>query len=299
MRILITGCHGFIGSSVGLFATRTGHEVMGIGLSAQPPQGWRGGYRQMDVAFADMTDPVRAFQPEMVFHAAGTASVGDSYHAPVDDLRAAVTTLANTLEGVRRSGLSPTVVFPSSAAVYGNPVVLPVPEVAPISPISPYGFHKAMAELVAREYAECFGLTVVVARLFSVYGPRQRRLLLWELFERATGAEPEVTLHGTGRESRDYIHVDDLAAALLAVVDAHPAGWTAVNVASGREVRTIDLARMVVAAVGSEKPVRALGQAQTGNPVNWCADVRFLKTLASVAPRSLEEGIAACVEAWR
>ncbi|MBI5136926.1 MAG: NAD(P)-dependent oxidoreductase [Nitrospirae bacterium] len=299
MRVLITGCHGFVGSSVGLCAARAGHGVMGVGLSAQPPTGWPGAYRQMDVAFSDLAAPVRDFQPDMVLHAAGSASVGGSYQAPVDDLRAAVMTWANTLDGVRRSGLAPLVVFPSSAAVYGNPDTLPVREDAPISPISPYGFHKAAGELVAREYAACFGLNVVVARLFSVYGPRQRRLLLWELYERAVGPEAEVVLHGTGGESRDYLHVDDLAGVLLELGAVRPAGLTMVNVASGRETRTIDLARMVVAAVGCAKPVRPLGQAQTGNPVNWRADVSALNSLVPVAVRPLEEGIGACVRAWR
>jgi UDP-glucose 4-epimerase len=299
VRLLITGIHGFIGSSVGLFARGAGHEVLGVDLPAQPPAGWQGGYRQLDAAHADLAAPVREFAPDALVHAAGSASVGDSYQAPLDDLRAAVLTWANTLDGVRRSGLAPLVLFPSSAAVYGNPARLPVAEDAPLAPISPYGFHKAACELLAREYAECFGLDVLVARLFSVYGPRQRRLLLWELFARAAGAEPEIRLHGTGKETRDYLHVDDVAAALLHAATARPRGLTVLNVASGEAVATGDLARLVAGALGTTKPVRALGEVQTGNPVHWRADVTRLKALGADFHRPLGEGVRACVEAWR
>jgi len=203
MRVLVTGSGGFIGGSIGRAAARAGHQVLGLARRSQPERDWPAAHQQVDVAHADLAGLIRDFKPDMVFHGAGTASVGASLSAPLEDLRAAVLTWANLLEGIRRSGAPTTVVFPSSAAVYGNPRELPVSEDDAVSPISPYGFHKAACELLAAEYASCFGLHVIVGRVFSVFGARQRRLLVWELFAQLTGSDPTVTLQGTGTESRD------------------------------------------------------------------------------------------------
>jgi UDP-glucose 4-epimerase len=299
VRLLITGIHGFIGSSVGLFALARGHDVMGLGVPAKVPDGWTGAYRQWDTMVADVASIMLDFAPDAVLHAAGTASVSASYANPKEDMRTAVMTWENVLDGIRRSGTAPVVLFPSSAAVYGDPERMPIQEDTTPDPISPYGFHKSMCEVLAREYVKCYGLRVVVARLFSVYGPRQRRLLLWELYTRAVGPDPEIVLEGTGKETRDYLFADDAAAALLDVAACRPEGLTVLNVASGEAIETAALAALVGRVVGRGKPVRALGAERAGDPRNWRADVMRLKSLGAHAHRPLEAGVRACVEAWR
>ena len=299
MRIIISGVHGFVGSSVGFRALNAGHEVLGFDLPTQPPAGWTGDYQQSDVAFADLTAPIDEFRPDFLFHAAGTASVEGSYSNPLADLRAAVSTWANALDCIRRSTCRPLAIYPSSAAVYGNPLRLPVTEEAPVSPISPYGFHKAACELLAREYSTCFSLNILVVRLFSVYGPRQKRLLLWELFQQAIGEERELLLSGTGNERRDYSHVDDVADTLLSLAAKSPEGLRSLNLASGISIQTAQLARLVAKAVGCNKTVRPLGKGQKGKPTNWSADISQLAALTDHDSRSLLEGIEECVGEWR
>ncbi len=299
MRILITGCHGFIGSSVGHIAAQIGHVVIGVGLASQPEPGWPGCYHQADVVHSDFATIIERHNPDVILHAAGTASVGASFTAPLDDLRAAVMSLANVLDGVRRSGQKPLVLFPSSAAVYGEPRMLPIREDAPVAPISPYGYHKAAAELFAREYCHCFGFDIVIARLFSVYGPRQRRLLVWELYCEATGTGSEVVLRGTGEETRDYLHVDDVATVLLTIATRRPRGLTVLNVASGAATRTRDVAQLIVGAAEVTKLIRALSQPQTGNPQYWQASVESLQGIEPFRFRPLKDGITECVRAWR
>lgn len=304
MKILITGSRGFVGGSVGRFAAAAGHDVLGIARSSQPEADWPGRYAQSDVLSGSLVDLLSDFAPDMVLHAAGTASVGNSLHAPLEDFQAAVLTWANLLENVRRSGVRPVLVFPSSAAVYGNPAVLPVAEEAPVSPVSPYGFHKAACELVAREYAECFGLNIIVCRLFSLFGLRQRRLLVWEICEQLRSLEPTVWLQGTGQESRDYLHDGDLAAALLALA-AHPAHAEAsgklrvVNVGSGRETSVLDLARQISVLGGTGKPIACRGQERPGNPVRWSADISRLQALLpDWQPTPLASGLTQCMASW-
>lgn len=322
MKIAITGSRGFVGGSFARYAAAAGHDVLGISRSTQPEPDWPGEHHHADTIHADLSSVLRDWQPDLVLHAAGSASVADSLHDPLEDLRASAMTLANALESIRRANLSPVVILPSSAAVYGNPEALPVGESAPVAPISPYGFHKAASELLAREYAECFGLRLLVGRLFSVFGPRQRRLLVWEIFRQLAGSAPRVELQGTGRETRDFLHVDDVCAAFLALAGNAPPGCTVVNVASGRETSVLELAERMSATVAGDdddnadgsggsrrgghsdrkprKPVTCRGLSRPGDPLHWRADVSRLRQLApGWQPRDLAEALRETIAAWR
>lgn len=305
MRLLITGVHGFIGGSVARFAAARGHEVVGVGRA-------RPGATTLPVRVlsADgesaLRELVEMFAPDAILHAAGKASVGASLAQPREDFDGAVLTWIELLEAVRRSSRRPRLLLPSSAAVYGNPVTLPVREDAPTRPISPYGFHKLTSELLAEEYAACFGLDIVVARLFSVFGPAQRRLLAWELFDQLAGPAPQVVLQGTGRETRDFLHVDDVAEAALRILEQHgaargEAGHAEIlNVASGEELSVLELASLTRELLGAHKEVTCLGAPRPGDPRRWCADVtRLHARLSPWRPRSPRVTLAACVAAWR
>ena len=305
MKLLVTGCRGFIGGSVGRWAAMTGHDVLGVARTSRPEADWPGRYAQADVRDAPLADIIADFAPDAVLHGAGTASVGASMAAPLEDLQAGVLTWANTLESIRLSGVRPVILFPSSAAVYGNPASLPVSEDAPVAPVSPYGFHKAACELIGRGYAECFGLNVIACRLFSVFGERQRRLLVWELFAQMTGPDPAVHLHGTGRESRDYLHSDDLAEALLGLA-AHPSlrkddgRLHVLNLSRGQETGVLELACLMSGLCGTEKQVCCRGEAQPGNPVRWAGDSsRLRRLLPDWQPRPLAGSLGCCIAHWR
>lgn len=302
MKILITGSGGFVGGSFGRHAARAGHALLGVGRASQPPHAWPGDYAQADVLTSDLSELVASFAPDVVIHAAGSASVAASFKYPLDDLRASVSTWANVLDSVRRSGARPVLVFPSSAAVYGDAAVLPVKESEPARPVSPYGFHKAACETLAREYAECFGARVLVCRLFSVFGESQRRLLVWELYRQFAGTNEVARLEGTGEETRDYLHADDAAAAVLALAENFGAtgeAFAAVNVASGVETRVLDLAARVRALVAPGKEVRCRGLARPGDPQRWRADTTLLRSLAPRwSPRPLDESLARTTAAW-
>jgi UDP-glucose 4-epimerase len=305
MRILVTGSAGFIGGSVGRAAVRAGHDVLGLARRSQPEIDWPAAHLQADVAQSDLAGIIGDFRPEVVFHGAGTASVGGSLAAPLDDLRAALFTWANLLDGIRRARIRTVVVFPSSAAVYGDPSHLPVAEDAPVTPISPYGFHKAACELLAAEYAKCFGLNIVVGRIFSLFGERQRRLLVWELFDQLNGTQRTVSLHGTGAESRDFLHVDDFAAAVLQLTQTagqhHGNGrLQTVNVGSGMETRVSELAEQLARLVAPEKQICYRGSPRLGDPRNWRADISQLQAaIPAWQPMALALGLSKCVLAWR
>ena len=294
-----------MGGMLGRYAARAGHQVMGTGRSRQTVQNWPGEYAQADATAVNLSEIISRFAPDVLFHAAGTASVGASLADPLGDLQAAALTCANVLEGVRRSGAQPLVIIPSSAAVYGNPQSLPVTENAPLQPISPYGFHKAVCEMLAREYAECFGLDVIICRFFSVFGSAQRRLLVWELHKQLAGPDPITWIDGTGSESRDFLHIDDVAEVVLQLVENRASTWEGdncliVNVGRGTETPVREIAEQLRNMIAPDKEIRCRGNLRKGDPLRWCADISSLKSLLpSWRPRPLTDSLALCVAAWQ
>lgn len=274
-RILITGASGFLGYSLGQHFCAVGHEVLGVARHPVPacfPMD-HGSLSPDEIARA-----VERFQPDVLLHAAGAASVGKSIADPSRDFGDSVTLVHQVLEGVRRTALRPRFVFPSSAAVYGEAERLPIDETAPLRPISPYGFHKKMCEEIVQEYARCFALPGLIVRLFSLFGPLQRRLLVWEIFEKYM-REDEVVLQGTGSESRDYLHIDDMAEALLRLLDAPLDMCRTVNVASGEEITVRSLVQTMGRLLGSRKTVRFRNAPRAADPNRWRAEVSLFAQL--------------------
>jgi UDP-glucose 4-epimerase len=304
MRVLITGSTGFIGGSLGRYGAKAGHTVMGTGRSPEPAKDWPGLYMPIAATAETLSEIVSNFAPDVLIHAAGTASVGASLVDPLADFHGSVSVCANLLEAVRRSGKSPVVFIPSSAAVYGNPAALPVDEQAAIQPISPYGYHKAMCETLARESAECFGHKIIVCRLFSVFGAGQRRLLIWDLFKQFSGPAEIAWLEGTGAESRDFLDVDDVAEIIFRLAEKSaqsPSGYfEVINVASGVETKVADIAGQIRDIAAPGKTVRCRGISRPGDPLNWRGDIAKLRSmLPSWRPRPTITALNACVTAWQ
>jgi nucleoside-diphosphate-sugar epimerase len=284
---------------VGRFAAAAGHEVLGISRAAQAEADWPGEHVHGDSLHSDLSPALRAWRPDVVLHAAGSASVGDSMSDPLEDFRASAMTLANTIDGIRRAGIAPVLVIPSSAAVYGNPAKLPVDEGGAVAPISPYGFHKAACELLGREAAECQGMRVVVCRLFSVYGPRQRRLLLWEVYRQLMSDAQVLEIQGTGSETRDFLHIDDVAAAMLTLAHGANRGCTVVNVASGTGLSVSQLVEELKRICDREKMMMCHGVTRPGDPKHWQADTRRLEGLAAGwKGRALRDGLTETIAEW-
>lgn len=302
MKWLVTGCHGFLGSSFGLDALERGHEVLGVARNSQPPLGWTGAYETADASSSDLAPIVARFQPDAVLHAAGSASVAASLAAPHNDFRASLLSWSNLLDGVRRSGVRPLVFYPSSAAVYGQPARLPVEETAACEPLSPYGYHKRCCELLAESSAKCFGLQIVVLRLFSLISPRQRRLLVWEIFRQIQEGARQICLAGSGRETRDFLAMDDLSDLLIALVrnQSLDSGCPLVlNAASGVATEVGDVARLLIDLSGAAGTLCCLGKIREGNPDRWQADITRLRAgVPGWTPRPLRQILEETLAVW-
>jgi UDP-glucose 4-epimerase len=299
MRWLITGGNGFLGLSVAEYLVQTGNSVSGLTRRSEVPP-W---FRRLEYpgSIETLAGLIQVEQPDCILHAAGAASVAASWDWPVEDFGDSVVSWHALLEATRQSGIKPKLFFPSSAAVFGNPVRLPVSEGAERKPISPYGFHKLVCEELAAEYAELWNLPIVICRLFSVFGPRQRRLLVWELFEQIFSDSPAIRLQGTGLEERDYLGISDIAAAVVMLAKTQsPTLLETYNFGSGASLRVIDLVAILQRLTGVQKPVVPGPSGRHGDPLHWCADNHRLRaTLPGWCPQSIERGLAECLATWK
>lgn len=298
MSAWITGARGFIGRHLARHLAAAGRPVAGLGHghwtateAARHGVGeWLNG--EIDEANLDLL-AARAGPPEVVFHLAGGASVGASLANPAEDYERTVHTTVRLLDWIRRRCAATPVLAVSSAAVYGTGHAGPIPETVAGVPYSPYGSHKAMMEALCRSYAQNFGLRTAIARVFSAYGPGLRKQLLWDILSRLATPGAELVLDGTGAETRDWLEVGDVAAALARIAGLAPAAHCpVVNVGSGIGSTVRSVATQLLAAAGDDRRITFSGRCRDGDPASLVADVSVLTALGVAAPRPLAAGIA-------
>jgi UDP-glucose 4-epimerase len=206
----------------------------------------------------------------VIFHCAGGASVARALAAPFDDFVRTVETSAAVLEYVRSAGSVPRLVFASSVSVYGSVGTDRATEERTPRPASPYAVHKLLAERLGIEYGRIFGVPGAIVRLPSVYGPGLRRQLLWDACRRLSAGEG--TFSGSGRESRDWLHVADAAELLLAASDRATPAWPAVNGGTGTPATVEEVVRLAAETLGGPAPTFS-GAARAGDPEHLVPDV--------------------------
>ncbi len=296
MRILVTGASGFIGSHMAKGLANDGHEVMGCARTGCGIAGVE--LRSVNLLdYGAVQGLLSSVRPDAVVHCAGCANVGKSVEDPVGDFQGNVTATQNLLFSLNGLGLNSTrVLFLSSAGVYGNPAALPITEEAELAPLSPYALHKGMSELACRFMVDNHGMDVRVARIFSAYGPGLRKQLFWDMFKKAKTLG-RLPMWGTGRETRDYIYIDDLVAALKLVLFDENSPSKVFNVANGVEVSIADAARCFASAMGiDESLIEFNGAEREGDPINWRANVSRLEGLGYAPTVSIEDGVDRYVE---
>jgi UDP-glucose 4-epimerase len=147
-----------------------------------------------------------------------------------------------------------------------------------------------MTELLAEEFHRIYGLPTTAVRIFSAYGPGLRRQVVWDICRRAL-TNDRLLMHGTGEESRDFIHAADVAAALALLVERAPFEGDRYNVATGCETTIRLLADLVIEELGRSMVPEYDGTATPGDPRNWRADISRITALGFAPRISLREGL--------
>jgi UDP-glucose 4-epimerase len=303
MRCLVTGGAGFIGSNLVDALLTRGDEVTVVdnlttGRMSNLEPGLAAGaeLEEIDIRDGEALSRLAAERrPEAIFHLAAQIDVRKSLADPFFDAGVNVGGTANVLEAARASGARRVVSISTGGAIYGEGEgqQLPLPEDAPIAPLSAYGQSKFAAEGYVSLYERLYGLSGVSLRLGNVYGPRQDPLgeagviaIFCGLLKE--GGRP--TVFGDGTQTRDYIYVGDVVSAALAAGDSEATG--AINVGTGRETNVLELIEALKRLSGNESFEPEFAPERTGEVQAISIDAgRAERELNWRAEMGLNEGL--------
>jgi UDP-glucose 4-epimerase len=263
MRALVTGGAGFIGSNLVDALLARGDEVtvvddLSTGRRENLEPGLAAGATLVEADIRDreaLEDVAREREPEAVFHLAAQIDVRKSIADPAFDASINVGGTANVLEAARAAGARRLVFSSTGGAIYGEGEgqELPLAEDAPLAPEAPYGQSKFAGEGYLSLYERLYGLSSVPLRLGNVYGPRQDPLGeagVVAIFCGRLREGKRPTVFGDGRQTRDYIYVGDVVAAMLAAAESSATG--PFNVGTGVETDVLELVRQLGELGGAE-----------------------------------------------
>lgn len=305
--VLVTGGAGFIGSHlVGAllkrgkevrildnFSTGFRHNLAGLGGSLQIRKGDIEEYAAVQRAMRDI---------DTVFHLAAVSSVPQSVDHPLPTARINVQGTWNVLEAARKAGVR-RLVFISSASVYGAKTTVPFRESMPLRGSSPYATSKLLGEQLCDLYFRLYGLSTTCVRLFSVYGPRQNPKSQYSnvipaLAKRLLLSNAPL-IYGTGKQTRDFVYVEDVVKALLLAAHRKAAVGQVINVGTGHQTSILQLLRDIQNVLGIRIPP-VFSPLKPGDDPRTCAHTaRCRKILGMVPSTPFSKGLKATLDWYR
>lgn len=304
MRCLVTGGAGFIGTALANRLADAGHHVRVLDdLSAGDPAALH-----PDVIFTrgDVRDRPKLWtllqKVDCVFHLAARVSVPESILYPREYNDVNVGGTVALTEAIRDAGVE-RVVLASSATVYGPQPAQPVRESAWPHPQAPYAVSKLAAEHYIFSLGELYSITTVALRIFNAYGPGQRvppvHAPVIPHFVRNILSGASLVIHGDGRQTRDFVHIDDVVDALIAASEARDAHGKVINVGSGEETSLDDLVSLLSELTGKRPDVLRNPQQGGGLP-RLVADLDQARAALGYTPHvSLRAGLQEMIEEAR
>ena len=305
-RYLVTGCAGFIGSTLVEALLAEGCEVVGVDSfndyypralkeAAIAPARSHPGFTLTEHDLANSLPPEALDGVDGIFHLAGRpgvrASWGASFRAYVDDN---VLGTQRVVEQASSRGVR--LVLASSSSIYGDALAYPTREDTIPAPVSPYGVTKLAGEQLAAAHGRNAGLDFVALRYFSIYGPRQRPDMAFSRIIAALVEETVFEVYGSGDQSRDFTYVGDAVAATVDAMRDAPSG-AVYNVGAGSEASLREAVAAVEELSGRMVDVR-YGEPAPGDVRRTLADTTKIRGELGWEPRvSLRAGLAAMLDA--
>jgi UDP-glucose 4-epimerase len=306
VRVLVTGGAGFIGSNLVAELLARGH---GVRVLDNFSTGHRRNLAHVEGDIELIEGDLRSYERvhhavrgcEVVFHQGALPSVPRSVQDPITTSEVNVGGTLNVLLNARDEGVR-RLIFASSSSIYGDAPGFPRTEDAAPMPLAPYPVSKLAAEQYCRVFSSVYGLATVCLRYFNVFGRRQDPASQYSAviprFITAMRAGQAPTIYGTGRQSRDFTHIDNAVAANLLAMDAPDAWGQVFNVACGTPHSLNELVELLNRILGSEiEPVR--GAPRPGDVERSWADIsRAEKVLGYEPVVDFEQGIRMTVESF-
>lgn len=301
MKLLVTGGAGYVGSVVAAQLLEAGHELVVLdnlakGYARAVPAGAR--FVRADLLDRERLGPIVAEGFDGVLHFAALIVAPESVAEPERYFRNNVCGTLNLLDAMRAAGV-PRLVFSSTAAVYGEPPEVPIPETAPLQPINPYGWSKLAVDQLIAAAARAHGLAAVSLRYFNVAGAsgplgeahEPETHLIPIVLQTALGRRAAVPIYGTdyptpdGTAIRDYVHVEDLARAhLLALAAAEPGAHRVYNLGNGAGFSVRQVVETARRVTGRPIPV-AESPRRPGDPPVLVASSEKIRSELGWVPR--------------
>jgi UDP-glucose 4-epimerase len=313
MKLLVTGGAGYIGSIVARHLLNRGHEVVVLDNLARGhrdavPEGAK--LVVADLLDGEVLEAAVDQRFDAVLHFAALSLVGESADHPERYYRTNVCGTLNLLDAMRAADVR-RLVFSSTAAVYGQPDEVPIPETAPTMPTSTYGRSKLAVDWLIGDFCRAHGLGAVSLRYFNVAGASHglgedhdpETHLIPNILRAAAGAAPFVEIFGTdyptpdGTAIRDYIHIDDLAEAHVLALEAARSGEHRVfNLGNGNGFSVREVIAASEKVTGTEVPARE-AERRPGDPAVLVASSERIRSELGWAPTKpgLEQMVA---DAW-
>lgn len=290
MNILVIGSKGFIGSNIFEYFARLKNNSV-FGCDILPNLDNSENYFYTDKNNPDYEILFKNHQFDVSINASGLGDVSQSLERPLVDFQLNTFNVYKILDAVRLSNKNCKFVNLSSAAVYGNPETLPITEGHHVKPISPYGWHKEMSESICKEFFHLFKIQTISLRIFSAYGPGLKKQIFWDIFQKGKMNVKEITLFGTGRETRDFIYIDDICKAVDIIINNANFNGESYNVASGVETEIATAASLLVKNHFLNTKIVFNGEVKEGNPLYWKADIQKLNNIGFQNQTTIEEGL--------
>ncbi len=300
-KILVTGGKGFIGQHLLSRLSQKNYDVTVIDHSNAPAPLDTSNVRVVtdSVKGAVSSGTVNISSFDCIFHHAGNSSVQKSVADPLADLQSSVEQTIHLLQAMRETNCKALLIFPSSAAVYGEPSRMPIQEGDPTVPVSPYGVSKLAAERYIDVFSRLYSLRSVSLRPFSVYGPGQRKQVVYDIIRKLTASPELIEVLGDGNQQRDFIYVDDLIDLMLLCSDLNlePGESEVFNAATGSSTTILKLVMTIAEEMQLSPKLAFSGRSRLGDPHAWTVDITKAKNVGFSPTVSLALGIRR-VLAW-
>ena len=304
MKVLVTGCAGFIGSHLTEYLLKDGHEVIGIDCFTDyyakelKERNLSAALQHQNFTFLNnnLSDMLEFPDVDIVFHQAAQAGVRSSWGKEFSIYsRNNIEATQRLLEWYKDKNLK-KFVYASSSSVYGD-VSLPMSEDMRLLPVSPYGVSKLAAEHLCYLYWKNYGIPTISLRYFTVYGPRQRPDMGINKFVYSILEGKEIVIFGDGTQTRDFTYIDDAVYANILAANSDVSGEV-FNIGGGNRISVNDLIFVIEQATGRRAIIRYTDK-QKGDVIDTLADNSKARRILGWEPRvDIRDGISHYVS-WR